>query len=93
MDSVPLSVEDEHDGQGSDKKRPKIRLTNFKMLLAIFIGFLIVVSSFFVNNVLSGFGEKAVVRRNATTWGVMLQGIFLVLFCILVNYGIEHGII
>ena len=94
-DSVPLSF-DEDDSEkaaSADKKRPKMRITNLKMLAAIFLAFITVVSDFFVNNVLAGFGEKAVTRRSATSWGVILQGIFLVLFCIITNYGIEHGVI
>lgn len=54
--------------------------SNLKLLLVLFVLFIFVVSDVFVNGVLSSFGEKAVVNRDVTAWGVVLQGIFLVVF-------------
>ena len=94
-DSVPLdafqSESDNSDSYG--KKEPRLRVANLKLLLALFIIFVVVVSSVFTNSVIAGFGEKAVRCRTPTSWGVVLQGIFLVIFYILAVYLTEHHIL
>ena len=98
VDSVPLDAYQSDDAAPSEagaskKQEPRLRVANVKLLLAIFVIFITVVSSAFTNSVLSGFGEKAVKGRSPTSWGVVLQGIFLVLFYILAVYLTEHGIL
>lgn len=72
--------------------RARLQMSNIKMLFSLFIIFLIVVSDVFTNSVLSAFGSKAVQGREPTTWGVVLQGIFLVIGYILMIYLTEQGI-
>ena len=72
---------------------PRLRVANVKLLIALFLAFLAVVSDVFTDSVLSGFGEKAVRGRTPTPWGVVLQGIFLVLFYVVALYLPEHGYI
>ena len=100
-DSVPLEAFSSDGGDSSDssdssakrKKEPRLRVENLKLLLALFIIFIIVVSDVFINSIISGFGEKAVRCRTPTSWGIVLQGIFLVIFYILAVYLTEHNIL
>lgn len=94
-DSVPLvELARAQPSSGSDPSTP-VRWCpyNLKLLLSLLLTFFFVVSSFFTNSVLVGFGEKAVVGRTPTTWGVVLQGIFLVIGYAIAVYLIKHGIL
>ena len=83
-DSVPLAAPDNDDGKkNSGPPPPRLRVANLKLLVALFISFLIVVSDVFTGAVIAGFGSNAVHGRTPTSWGVVLQGIFLVIFYIL----------
>lgn len=75
-----------------DAPAPRIRVANYKLMVALFFAFLVVVSDVFTNSVVSKFGN-AVEGRDPTSWGVMLQGIFLVLSYILAVYLTEHGVL
>lgn len=81
VDSVPVGG-----GSGS-------QLFNLKLVGILFLLFIFVVSDFFTSSVISGFGEKAVRCRSPTSWGVVLQGIFLVILYVIAVYLIENGII
>ena len=50
-----------------------------RSLCYLFLLFLLIVSSPFVDTVLSGFGDPAVSGRTPTNWGTIIQGIFLVI--------------
>jgi hypothetical protein len=89
-DSVPL---DDPGAKKESCKEPRLRVANLKLIFAIFILFLVVVSDVFTNSIIAGFGEKAVRGRTPTSWGVVLQGIFLVVFYILAVYLTEHDIL
>lgn len=84
-DSIPL--------EPSEKCEPRLRVANLKLLLALFVIFVVVVSDVFTSSCLSSFGEKAVRGRDPTSWGVVLQGIFLVIFYIIAVYLTEHQIL
>ena len=86
-DSVPIEAFAGH------SEAPRLRVANIKLIVSLFVIFVIVVSDVFTNNIISGFGEKAVRGRSPTSWGVVLQGIFLVIFYILAIYLTEHQII
>jgi hypothetical protein len=96
-DSVPLDAfsggGDSDDGHHGGRKEPRLRVANLKLLVALFIMFVVVVSDVFTNSIIAGFGEKAVRCRTPTSWGVVLQGIFLVIFYILAVYLTEHHIL
>jgi hypothetical protein len=100
LDSVPLDAL-EALGAGSlpasrkpkEGKGPRLGMSSLKVLVALFFMFVVVVSDVFTNNVVSAFGEKAVRCRSPTSWGVVLQGIFLVIGYVLVLYLIERGIL
>ena len=92
-DSVPLDTfSDAEDRHGGDKE-PRLRVANVKLLVTLFIIFIVVVSDVFTNSIVAGFGEKAVRGRSPTAWGVVLQGIFLVIFYVLAVYLTEHNIL
>jgi hypothetical protein len=94
VDSVPLGTYEAPSKPSPGASRtPRLRVANYKLLLALFIAFLAVVSDVFTNNVLPCFGEKAIRGRTATTWGVVIQGLFLVLFYVLAVYLTEHQIL
>jgi hypothetical protein len=93
-DSVPLDALREGKAARSAKSaEPRLNTANLKLILALFVIFVIVVSSAFTNTVISAFGEKAVRCRNPTSWGTVLQGIFLVIFYVLALYLIEHRVL
>jgi hypothetical protein len=92
-DSVPLdALQPLAAGEGGDKE-PRLRVANLKLLVALFVMFIVVVSDVFTNSIIAGFGEKAVRGRTPTSWGVVLQGIFLVIFYIIAVYLTEHHIL
>ncbi len=64
-----------------------------KLIFGLFLLFLFVVSDVFVNNVVSGFGEKAVKCRCPTVWGTVLQGIFLVIGYVILLHLIDRQIL
>lgn len=75
-----------------DAPAPRIRVANYKLMVALFVVFLVVVSDVFTDSVISKFGS-AVKGRDPTSWGIMLQGIFLVLGYIMAVYLTEHGVL
>ena len=91
-DSVPLDEFSDGDSD-SGRKEPRLRVANLKLLVALFIMFIVVVSDVFTNSIIAGFGEKAVRCRTPTSWGTVLQGIFLVIFYIFAVYLTEHQIL
>lgn len=86
-DSIPLQDE------GCDQQFPTLQVSNVKLIIALFIIFIIVVSDVFTNSVITCFGEKTMCGRNPTSWGIVLQGIFLVIFYVIAIYLIEHQIL
>lgn len=88
-DSVPI---DDTEADTTWKRAKKVRPTGLKGLVMLFIIFLFIVSTFFTNGVLTWFGG-AVRCRTPTSYGVVLQGIFLVLFFVIAVHMIETGIL
>lgn len=89
-DAVPL---DELAGLGGKKDGASLlRLANFKVLISIFIIFALVVSNVFTDNVVSGF-RGAVSGRTPTSYGVVVQGIFVVIFYVVSLHMIDEGIV
>ena len=97
IDSVPLTSyagdEVEAESKPVNSQKASLRVSNLKLMISLFMIFIIVVSETFTNGILAGFGEKAVKGRNVTTCGVILQGIFVVIFYILSVYLIEQKIL
>ena len=93
-DSVPLVAPVNNDEpKNNGQHPPRLRVANLKLLVALFISFLVVVSDVFTSAVIAGFGSNAVHGRTPTSWGVVLQGIFLVIFYILAICLTEHQIL
>ena len=67
-------------------------LVNFKILISIFVLFILIVSDVFTDNVISSFGG-AVKCRSPTSYGIVVQGVFLVIFYVLAIHMIEGEII
>jgi len=88
-DSVPIGGASTAGGDPA----PRYCAANFKLLLALFLVFVTVVSDGFTNSVIAGFGENAVRGRSTTPWGVVLQGVCLVIFYAVAVYLIEHQVL
>jgi hypothetical protein len=88
LDSVPLL-----DPVYDDPKTPRLQVSNIKLIIALFVIFIIVVSDVFTNSIIAGFGDSAMKGRSPTSWGIILQGIFLVIFYIIAIYLTEHQIL
>lgn len=95
IDSVPLIADDDNEDYEDTESESKatINMGNIKLFIALFIIFMIVVSDCFTDGIIANFGDSAVHGRDLTTWGVSLQGIFLVIFYILTIYLSENNII
>lgn len=64
----------------------------FKLFALMFVIFILISSDTFVNRILSR-ASGAVDQRHPTNWGTMLQGMFLVLVCIMLDVAIKQKII
>ena len=72
---------------------PRKSGVRLKMVVCVFLLFLLVISDPFVNGVLGAFGESAVRCRSITPWGHLLQATCLALFYICANYLVEHDVL
>jgi hypothetical protein len=91
-DSVPLSEYVEDADESAPRKSKKIGPGGIKMVIALLLIFLLVVSDIFTNGVLSWFGG-AVKCRSPTSFGVVLQGIFLVIFYMIATHLVETKVL
>lgn len=64
----------------------------YKMFGIMFLIFIIISSDVFINRILTKF-QGAVDIKCPTSWGTMLQGLFLVIGCIIVDACIKQKII
>lgn len=95
LDSIPLdSLRESSSDSKKNTSKANImsKLINFKTLISLFIIFALVVSDVFTNNIVSGF-NGAVQFRTPTSFGVVVQGIFLVIFYVLALNMIESDLI
>lgn len=94
-DSVPLTeLAEVANSSAAETPKPTREIAyNFKLMLSLFLMFLLVVSEMFTGSVISSFGEKALIGRTLTVWGVILQGLFLVVGYAVAVYLIKHGIL
>jgi hypothetical protein len=65
---------------------------NIKVLVALFLIFILVVSDVFTNNFMCAF-SGSMNCRNPTSYGVVLQGIFLVIFFIGATFLIQSKVL
>jgi len=80
----------------ADKSQPNSLIQSaggIKSLIILFILFLVVVSDVFTNSVIGCFGENAVRCRVPTTWGIVLQGICLVVLYSITMYLSDNQIL
>jgi hypothetical protein len=73
----------------SEKNEQPCTIKNVLVLYAIF---LFIVSDVFINSILNKF-EGGVRERNPTNLGILIQGIFLVIFYILSMYLIKYDVL
>ena len=67
--------------------------TNIKLVFILFLLFIFIVSDVFTGTILSCFGHRAVKGRSPTAVGIIIQGIFLIIFYILFATLIKKGVI
>ena len=72
--------------------RPRARSANLKIVISLFLLFVLVVSDVFTSSVIGGF-SGAVRCRTPTSWGIVLQGVFLVIFFILAVHLIDSNVL
>ena len=64
----------------------------YKLFALMFVMFLFISSDSFINRILSTF-SGTVDYKTVTSWGAILQGLFLVLACVIVDILIRQKII
>jgi hypothetical protein len=92
---------DEEDNNGNyinidtmlNKKKHNTNMGTFKLVIILFLLYIFISSILFKNSVLSLFGKKFINNGNPTCLGIIIQGIFLVLFYMLFANLINRGII
>jgi hypothetical protein len=77
---------------GAAKGAMLSQMANLKLVGVLFIVFLFVTSDVFLHSVVGNF-DGAVDGRSATSWGTVVQGIFLVLFYVASLYLIDSNVI
>lgn len=85
-DSTPLRARATPPAEKKAEPPHSAKKHKLNHLLTIFFMFLIVVSDFFINNVISKCGKKTMQGRFPTTWGIVLQGVFLVIGVSIMTY-------
>lgn len=76
-----------------NKKKHNANMGTFKLVIILFLLYIFISSILFKNSVLSLFGKKFINNGNPTCLGIVIQGIFLVLFYMLFANLINRGII
>lgn len=90
-DSVPL---DELAGLAARaSKAPPARAASPRIVAALFLSFLLVVSDFFAGAALAPLGARAIRGRAPTPFGIVVQGVALVLLYVAAVYLTENGVI
>lgn len=87
QDSVPIAV------PASAMTRTDIGPGNWKLMLSIFLSFILVVSNPFTNGIVAGFGKKAVIGRTVTAYGVAVQATCMVVMYALTVYLLKNDIL
>ena len=77
----------------NEPKKITQHTVNFKLIFALFIMFMVVVSDAFTTSIISKFGDSAMSGRNPTAWGTTVQGIFLVIGYIIMGYLIDNDVV
>ena len=87
--------DDDSDDEDDDNKKssPILRVSNLKLIISLFLWFIFIVSDIFRDSVLSEIGSHAVKGREITTWGVVVQGTFLIIGYLILVYLTENDIL
>jgi|JI10StandDraft_1071094.scaffolds.fasta_scaffold1007595_1 hypothetical protein len=85
-DSIPLKK------KCFDIDLQSAKFMSLKSILALFMLFLFVVSDIYTNSILCNF-KGALQERNPTNFGIIIQGVSLVILFILANYLIASQIV
>ncbi len=78
--------------KGRGRSCPRGGFAGAKALIMLFLLFVFVVSDIFVDNILAGF-RGATKCRTPSPYGVVLQGIFLVIFYVVVLHLADVGVV
>jgi hypothetical protein len=85
--------DDSGDDDVEDKRAPILNLGNVKLIIMLFLWFIFIVSDIFRDSILSEIGPQTLKGREITSWGIVVQGIFLIIGYILLVYLTEHEIL
>ena len=75
------------------EKRPALKTSNYKLIIGLFIWFLFVVSDICRDYLIKEISVHAVDGRTLTSWGVIMQGLLLVVGYIILVYCTDQDII
>jgi hypothetical protein len=81
------------DDDDEEKHAPILNLGNVKLIIMLFLWFIFIVSDIFRDSILAEIGPQALKGREITSWGIIVQGIFLIIGYILLVYLTEHEIL
>jgi hypothetical protein len=76
-----------------EKKVERPNQGMFKLIIILFLLYILISNSIFTNTVLKLFGNRFVYNNRPTLLGTILQGVFLVIFFILFSYLTKNKII
>jgi hypothetical protein len=74
-------------------KKSNPNANTFKLVIILFLLYIFISSVLFKNSILGIFGKKCINNGNPSCLGVIIQGIFLILFYMLFATLINRGII
>jgi hypothetical protein len=92
MDSDPITISKEGPDDITTIVLDMIGNIQFKLIILIFLSFMLVSSDVFIMRGLANF-EGAVDYKQPTSWGTFLQGSLLVIISIFIDAGIKQNII
>lgn len=74
-------------------KKTNTNANTFKLVIILFLLYIFISSGLFKNSILGLFGKKCINNGNPSCLGIIIQGIFLILFYMLFATLINRGII
>lgn len=92
MDSDPIKANTKGPNAFTEIIADMVSSVQYKLFALMFMVFILINSNAFINRALYKF-SNAVEHKSPTNWGVILQGMFLVISCILIDVSIKQNII
>jgi len=88
-----IIINDDHIDINKITKKQPVYGNMFKMVIILFLLYIIISNKYFVNTVLRLFGRRFVCDGKPTCFGLIIQAIILILFYMLFAYLVNKGVI